>query len=286
MRQAGGAGPGQAGMWPAPAKLNLFLHILGRRDDGYHELQTAFQFLDYGDELSIDVREDGQIRRPEGLAGLPERDDLVVAAARLLRTETGASRGAEIRIRKRVPAGAGLGGGSSDAATTLVALNELWGTGLSRAELARLGAQLGADVPVFVGGRAAWAEGIGDRLTPTDFPEPWYAVIYPGRAVPTTEVFADPELTRNSAPITISRFICSGGRNDCAPLVRKKYVEVGHAMDWLGRSGEARLTGTGASVFAEFEDRGQARRALEGLLAAWQGFVAKGLNRSPLLDRT
>ena len=256
MRQAGGAGPGQAGMWPAPAKLNLFLHILGRRDDGYHELQTAFQFLDYGDELSIDVREDGQIRRPEGLAGLPERDDLVVAAARLLRTETGASRGAEIRIRKRVPAGAGLGGGSSDAATTLVALNELWGTGLSRAELARLGAQLGADVPVFVGGRAAWAEGIGDRLTPTDFPEPWYAVIYPGRAVPTTEVFADPELTRNSAPITISRFIRSGGRNDCTRVVRKRYAEVGRALDWLGRQGNARLRSRRDTVVCDLGHRG------------------------------
>lgn len=284
MSPPGGTAPGKGGVWPAPAKLNLFLHILGRRDDGYHDLQTAFQFLDYGDELSITPREDGTIRRPEGLAGLPEGDDLTVAAARLLRAETGISLGAEIRVRKRVPAGAGLGGGSSDAATTLVALNEIWATGLSREELARIGIRLGADVPVFVGGRAAWAEGVGDILTPTDFPEPWYAVIYPGRGVATADVFTDPELTRNSAPITISRFLCSGGRNDCARLVRKKYAEVGQALDWLGRHGDARLTGTGSAVFADFASEDEARRALEGLPAAWSGLVGRGLNRSPLLD--
>lgn len=284
MSSAGGTPAGKGGVWPAPAKLNLFLHILGRREDGYHDVQTAYQFLDYGDELSIATREDGRVLRPEGLAGLPEQDDLTVAAAKLLRAETGASLGADIRVRKRVPAGAGLGGGSSDAATTLVALNLLWGTGLSREELAAIGRRLGADVPVFVCGRASWAEGIGDVLTPTDFPEPWYAVIYPGRGVTTADVFTDPELTRNSAPITISRFLCSGGRNDCARLVRKKYAEVGQALDWLSRHGDARLTGTGSAVFAEFAGEKDARRSLEGLPAAWSGIVGRGRNRSPLLD--
>jgi 4-diphosphocytidyl-2-C-methyl-D-erythritol kinase len=274
----------QGGAWPAPAKLNLFLHILGRRDDGYHDLQTAFQFLDFGDELHIEPTEDGRIRRPAGLEGLAEKDDLVVSAARLLQSETGVSAGAEITVDKRIPAGAGLGGGSSDAATTLVALNALWSTGLSRDDLAALGAGLGADVPVFVAGRAAWAEGIGELLTPVDFPEPWYAVIYPGMSVATSNVFDDPELTRNSAPITISRFIRSGGRNDCTRVVRKRYAEVGRALDWLGRQGNARLTGTGASVFAEFESEDEAREVLRGLPGAWCGFVTRGLNRSPLLD--
>jgi 4-diphosphocytidyl-2-C-methyl-D-erythritol kinase len=276
-RTAGGA-------WPAPAKINLFLQILGRRDDGYHDLQTAFQFLDFGDELHFGAREDGRIRRLTGLEGLAEEDDLVVSAARILRSETGASDGADIRVDKRIPAGAGLGGGSSDAATTLVALNALWGIGLSRDELAALGAGLGADVPVFVRGRAAWAEGIGDILTPMDFPESWYAVIYPGISVATSAVFDDPELTRNSAPITISRFTRSGGRNDCTRAVRKRYAEVGRALDWLGRRGDARLTGTGACVFASFESENEARIALRGLPRTWHGFVARGLNRSPLLD--
>ena len=274
----------QGGAWPAPAKLNLFLHILGRRDDGYHDLQTAYQFLDFGDRLRFEPRDDGRIRRLVGLEGLAEKDDLVVSAARRLQSETGVSAGAEITIDKCIPAGAGLGGGSSDAATTLVALNALWSTGLSRDDLATLGAGLGADVPVFVLGRAAWAEGIGDILTPVDFPAPWYAVVYPGISVATPDVFDHPELTRNSAPITISCFIRSGGRNDCTRVVRERYAEVGRALDWLGRRGNARLTGTGASVFAEFDSEDEARAALRGLPGAWQGFVARGLNRSPLLD--
>ncbi len=271
-------------IWPAPAKLNLFLHVLGRRADGYHDLQTVFQLLDFSDRLTFSLRPDPDIRRPAGLDGVAEEDDLVVRAARLLQSESGIEEGVDIRVDKRIPAGGGLGGGSSDAATTLVALNHLWDARMSRDALAGLGARLGADVPVFVRGRSAWAEGTGDRLTPLDLPKRWFLVIHPGVAVPTAEIFSAPELTRNSTPITISRFLSAGGRNDCTPVVRNRYAEVARALDWLGRRGEARLTGTGACVFAAFEDERQARAVLEEMPAQWRGFVARGLNRSPLLD--
>ena len=279
-------GPDRGGLsvWPAPAKLNLFLRITGRRSDGYHELQTAFQFIDLCDEISIRVRPDGRICRPRGLKGLPEDQDLVVRAARLLQEETGSGLGADLMVDKRIPAGGGLGGGSSDAATVLTALNKLWGTGLTQAELATLGGRLGADVPVFVAGESAWAEGIGDRLTPIEFPRSWYLVIHPGIAVPTEEIFSAPELTRNSPPIKIPSFLSRGDRNDCVSVVRRKYAEVGLALDWLGQFGDARLTGTGACVFSEFETRDEAGRALGQLPAQWRGFVARGLNRSPLLQ--
>jgi len=274
-----------AGIWPAPAKINLFLHVLGRREDGYHDLQTAFQFLDYGDDLSFSIRPDGEIHRSGSVAGLEESSDMVVRAARLLQSVIGGHVGADIRVTKRIPVGGGLGGGSSDAATTLVALNRLWRGGLDIGALAELGSRLGADVPVFVQGRSAWAEGIGDRLTPVDFPEKWFLVIHPGVSVPTAEIFAAPELTRNSPPIKISRFLSGGGRNDCTEAVRARYAEVGRALDWLGGFAEARMTGTGACVFAAFDDSERARAVLEKVPPEWQGFAARGLNRSPLLDR-
>ena len=279
-------GPDTGGLsvWPAPAKLNLFLRIIGRRSDGYHELQTAFQLIDLCDEISIRVRPDGRICRPRGLKGLPEDQDLVVRAARLLQEETGSGLGADLMVDKLIPAGGGLGGGSSDAATVLTALNKLWGTALTQAELARLGGRLGADVPVFVAGESAWAEGIGDRLTPIEFPRCWYLVIHPGIAVPTAEIFSAPELTRNSPPIKIASFLSHGDRNDCVSVVRGKYAEVGLALDWLGQFGDARLTGTGACVFSEFETGDEAGRALGKLPAQWRGFVVRGLNRSPLLQ--
>lgn len=285
MTPPGGAIGPWAGPWPAPAKLNLFLRVLGRRADGYHDLQTVFQFLDFGDELRFASRRDGQIRRQGGVPGLDPSRDLVVRAARLLQAALGNAEGAEISVTKRIPVGGGLGGGSSDAATTLVALNRLWGGGMGLDALAELGARLGADVPVFVHGRSAWAEGIGERLTPIDLPGKWYLVIHPGVAVPTAEIFAAPELTRNSAPITISRFLSGGDRNDCTAVVRDRYPDVGRALDWLGAYGEARMSGTGACVFAAFDERGPAEAALGEAPPGWQAFVARGLNRSPLLDR-
>lgn len=279
-----GVDTGELSIWPAPAKLNLFLRITARRSDGYHELQTAFQFLDFHDEISIRVRTDGQIHRLKGLEGLPEEQDMVMRAAALLQAQTRCRLGADLMVDKRIPVGGGLGGGSSDAATVLTALNRLWETGLSRTDLAGLGGQLGADVPVFVAGQSAWAEGIGDRLTPMDFPCPWYLVVHPGVAVLTQEIFSDPELTRNSRPIKITSFLSHGDRNDCLTVVRRKYAEVGLALDWLGQYGDARLTGTGACVFSAFETCDEAGRALDRLPAKWRGFVARGLNRSPLLQ--
>ena len=270
--------------WPAPAKLNLFLHVLGRRDDGYHRLQTAFQFLDHGDALAFEQRRDGAVRRPEGMAGLPESDDLAVRAALLLREAAGIKKGVSIRVRKRIPAGGGLGGGSSDAATTFVALNHLWKSDLSTDELARLGLSLGSDIPVFVRGRAAFADGIGEQLQATDWDCPWYLVVDPGCAVSTAEIFAAPELTRNTPETTISGFLSTGGRNDFEPVVRRRYPPVAEALDWLASYGPARMTGTGGCCFIGFDSEVMAQAVLQQLPAAWTGFVARGLNRSPLLD--
>lgn len=271
--------------WPAPAKLNLFLHVTGRRADGYHLLQTLFQFLDYGDTLDFELRDDGRITRPVGPTGIPEADDLTVRAAQLLRARAGLRPGADIHLHKRLPHQAGLGGGSSDAATTLVALNRLWGAELSTDELAALALELGADVPVFVRGQAAWAEGVGEILTPTNPPEPWYLVIQPDCLIATREIFQAPDLTRNSAAITIARFFAGEGHNDFEPVVRKRYPTVAQALDWLGQKAPARLTGSGACVFAAFERETIAQRWLSELPQGWQGFVAHGRNRSPLLDR-
>ena len=277
--------------WPAPAKLNLCLHVTGRRADGYHELQTAFQLLDYGDELAFTPRTNGIIDRPLGPPGVPADEDLVVRAAQLLRATAGrGGLGVSIEVAKRLPAGGGLGGGSSDAATTLVALNRLWGLGLATAELATLGVRLGADVPLFVHGQSAWGEGVGERLTPLTLPPAWYAVVFPGHGSATREVFQAPELTRNSPKVTIGSFLArlAAGdslRNDLEPVVRARHGGVREALEWLDERGTARLTGSGACVFAAFATGSAAQAALVGLPAAWTGFVARGVNRSPLLDR-
>lgn len=273
-------------IWPAPAKLNLFLHITGRRADGYHALQTVFQFLDYGDELRVTARADGVIRAVHKLPGVTSEQDLTVRAARLLQENAGGSLGADIELTKRLPVGGGLGGGSSDAATTLVALNHIWKLGLSVDELAKLGLRLGADVPVFVHGRAAWAEGVGERLTPVDLSEPWYLVIAPPCRVSTREVFASPDLTRDAKPITIRDFLAGEGGNDCEVLVSGRYPEVAEALRWLGRHAPARMTGTGGCVFAAFPDESAARRVAGQFIAerpdGGQALVARGLNLSPL----
>lgn len=271
--------------WPAPAKINRFLHVVGRRDDGYHLLQTLFQFLDMGDRLHFTCTRDGRVRRVGAVPGVSEATDLSVRAARLLQDAAGCLRGAVIRVDKRLPIGGGLGGGSSDAATTLVALNEIWDTGLDEDALADLGLRLGADVPVFVRGRAAWGEGVGERLVPVSLDEPWFLVVDPGITVATAHVFQAIELTRNSPRITIDRFYAGGARNDCEPVVRRLYPEIGYALDWLERFGEARLTGTGACVFAPFQQEGAAQSVLARLPSRWRGWVARGCNRSPLLRR-
>lgn len=272
--------------WPAPAKINLFLHITGRREDGMHELQTLFQFLEFGDALAFRLRGDGRIERPIGPGSIPPRDDLAVRAASLLQQVTGDTRGADIALTKHIPVCGGLGGGSSDAATTLVALNHLWQTGLKQAELAALALQLGADVPVFIGGHAAWAEGVGEILTAAEPREPWYLIVMPPVAVVTGEVFSDPELTRNRAPITIRDFLSHGGGNDCEPVVRRRFPEVGEALDWLAANGTTpRLSGTGACVFGAFADEERARAAYTNLPAGWRGIVARGTNRSSLAVR-
>ena len=271
--------------WPAPAKVNLFLHITGRRDDGYHLLQTVFQFLDCSDELSFEVREDAQIRRLTRVEGVAETDDLIIRAARSLQRTAGTRKGVDISINKRLPMGGGLGGGSSDAATTLVALNRLWGLGLPLQTLADLGLDLGADVPVFVRGQAAWAEGVGESLVPIELSEPWFLVLVPACHVSTAEIFAAPELTRDAQSLKIPAFLEGQGINVCEAVVRKRFPEVDQALNWLSQYGQARMSGTGACVFATFANEADAQLALQQRPVNWRGFVAKGLNRSPLLDR-
>ncbi|MGQ9425819.1 4-(cytidine 5'-diphospho)-2-C-methyl-D-erythritol kinase [Gilvimarinus sp. F26214L] len=266
---------------PAPAKLNLFLHILGRRADGYHELQTLFQLLDYGDQLNFEPT-DGHLTLSGAPAGLPDSENLILRAARLLQAETGCRRGAHIELEKKLPMGGGIGGGSSDAATTLLALDALWGTGLALAELAALGRQLGADVPVFVQGRTAWAEGVGEKLQAIDMPDLWYLVLTPACSVSTALVFGHPELTRDSAAITVAAFSEQGTRNDCQALVERLFPPVSEAIQWLKSrtSGTVRMTGTGASVFASFDSEPSARAVLAD--SPWHGFVARGVNQSPV----
>ncbi|MBI2803108.1 MAG: 4-(cytidine 5'-diphospho)-2-C-methyl-D-erythritol kinase [Gammaproteobacteria bacterium] len=271
--------------WPAPAKLNLFLHVVGRRADGYHLLQTVFQFLDYGDHLNFKLRPDRVIRRASGLQGVPPEADLVVRAARALQAVSGTAQGVEIAVAKRLPMGGGLGGGSSNAATVLVALNHLWGTGLSAADLARLGLELGADVPVFVHGQAAWAEGVGERLSPISPPEPTMLVIDPGVSVPTGAIFGHAELTRNTPVRTIHGLSLADCHNDCEPVTRALFPAVGAALDWLRRFAPARMTGTGACVFAPFADRTSANAAGKAVPREWSWFIASACNRSPLITR-
>jgi 4-diphosphocytidyl-2-C-methyl-D-erythritol kinase len=283
MSEAFAAESSDASVWPAPAKLNLMLRIVGRRPDGYHELQTVFQFIDRCDRLRFEVREDGVINRLAEVPGVAPEDDLTVRAARTLREATGCRLGANIHCEKVLPMGGGLGGGSSDAATTLVALNRLWSTGLDEDALAKLALPLGADVPVFVRGFAAWGEGVGERLTPVELPEPWYLVISPACSVSTRDVFMHPELTRDSVPATLGDFVAGEPVNDCLRVVRQEYAPVAAALDWLSDWGGGRLTGTGACVFAVFEARSEALRAIEQCPPEMRAFVARGLNRSPLL---
>ncbi|MEH0832609.1 4-(cytidine 5'-diphospho)-2-C-methyl-D-erythritol kinase [Pectobacterium cacticida] len=274
--------------WPAPAKLNLFLYITGQRADGYHLLQTLFQFLDYGDTLTIQTRSDDRIILHTPVDGVDNEHNLIVCAARLLQqySERHAIRptrfGADICIEKRLPMGGGLGGGSSNAATVLVALNHLWQTGLNIDTLAELGLTLGADVPVFIRGHAAFAEGIGEQLTPADPPEKWYLVAHPGVNIATPLVFADPELKRNSPRRDLASLLNQTFVNDCEAIVRKRFPEVEQRLSWLLEYAPARLTGTGACVFAEFDTEFAARQVLDQAPEWLNGFVARGVNLSPL----
>jgi 4-diphosphocytidyl-2-C-methyl-D-erythritol kinase len=276
-------------VWPAPAKLNLFLHIVGRRPNGYHELQTCFQFVDLCDEVRIRVRADGRILRGAGARDVAPDADLSIRAARLLQETSGVARGADIEVLKRIPMGAGLGGGSSDAATTLLALDRLWKTGFSIDRLAELGLQLGADVPVFVRCRAAWGEGVGERLTLLSGrqapPEANYLILKPNVSISTQAVFQDPELTRNTPPITIAGFLEAGGRNDCEPVVRRRYPAVAEALAWISRFGAARLTGTGACVYVDCGSLERGRQILSEVPPRFEAFLVRGLNTSPLLAR-
>ncbi|WP_354690811.1 4-(cytidine 5'-diphospho)-2-C-methyl-D-erythritol kinase [Phytobacter sp. RSE-02] len=274
--------------FPAPAKLNLFLYITGQRADGYHTLQTLFQFLDYGDTLSFEPRTDGVIRLLTPVEGVPDEENLIVRAARLLMQQaqkTGrlpAGSGADIQIDKRLPMGGGLGGGSSNAATVLVALNHLWHCGLSVDELAELGLALGADVPVFVRGHAAFAEGVGEILTPVEPEEKWYLVAHPGVSIPTPTIFRDPELPRNTPKRSIETLLKCEFSNDCEVIARKRFRKVDEALTWLLEYAPSRLTGTGACVFAEFDTESAALQVLEQAPAWLRGFVARGVNLSPL----
>ncbi|MDO6410018.1 4-(cytidine 5'-diphospho)-2-C-methyl-D-erythritol kinase [Pantoea phytobeneficialis] len=274
--------------WPAPAKLNLFLYITGRRPDGYHNLQTLFQFLDYGDTLTITPDESGNIRLLTPLAGVPDEHNLIVRAARALmhaaevRGTLPPQAGAAIALEKRLPMGGGLGGGSSDAATVLVALNHVWQTRLSVDELATLGVRLGADVPVFVRGHAAFAQGVGEQLQPAEPDEKWYLVAHPGVSIATPVIFGDPELTRDSPIRSLDELLQRPFHNDCESVARKRFREVDELVSWLLEYAPSRLTGTGACVFAEFNTESEARQVLE-LAPEWiRGFVARGLNVSPL----
>lgn len=267
---------------PAPGKLNLMLRIVGRRPDGYHLLQTVFQFIDACDYLCFTLRQDGIVRRARPLPGVPEAEDLTVRAARLLQEYAGIRWGVDILLDKRLPMGGGLGGGSSDAATVLCALNRLWGLHLPLQRLMELGLRLGADVPVFVFGRSAWGEGVGERLEPVELPEPWYVIVVPACQVSTAAVFQSPDLTRNSPPITIRDFLAGNCQNDCLKVVRAAYPAVRSALQALGRFGEPRLTGTGGCVFLRFGDEAAARDGAEQLGTEWNVLVAKGCNESPL----
>lgn len=274
--------------WPAPAKLNLFLYITGRRADGYHHLQTLFQFLDYGDTLKIEANHEGTLRLLTPVAGVPDEQNLIVRAAQLLRARAQdqgvlpVNAGATLAVEKRLPMGGGLGGGSSNAATVLVALNHLWKTGFSFEQLAAFGLQLGADVPVFVQGFSAFAEGVGEQLTPVSPPEKWYLVMHPGVSVATPLVFNDPDLTRNTPKRDISALLSAKFSNDCEAVVRNRFSEVEQLVSWLLEYAPSRLTGTGACVFAEFDTEYAARQVLELAPKGLQGFVARGVNVSPL----
>lgn len=272
--------------WPAPAKLNLFLNIVGRRPDGYHALQTVFRLLDWGDRIGIRLRDDGLIRREgDSLPGVAEADDLAVRAAILLQKATKSTQGADIVVEKAVPAGGGFGGGSSDAATVLTVLNVLWRTGLDGDELAALGLRLGADVPVFVRGHTAWAEGIGELLQPLELAPAWYVIVDPGVHVPTPALFADPDLTRDSAIAKIEDFVSGSlSGNAFEPVLRRREPAVEAALAALSDIGPARLTGSGGGCFVEFPSQRAALAAKAELPEELRAWVVEGVTRSPLLD--
>ncbi len=268
--------------FPAPAKLNLFLHVTGRRADGYHLLQTVLRLLDYADEVGLRVTDDGAVRRVSQVPGVMEQDDLTLRAARLLKQISGCPLGVDIDLVKRLPVGGGLGGGSSDAATTLIALNRLWSIGLSVDQLQALAVQLGADVPFFVFGRNAFAEGIGEHLHALHLESAWYLVIVPQVTVSTAEIFAAPELTRNTKAIKIAAFSVDQGHNDLQPVACRRYPQIVYCLEWLKQFGNAAMSGSGASVFSPFASEYSARAALEQMPAGMKGFVARGLDRHPL----
>jgi 4-diphosphocytidyl-2-C-methyl-D-erythritol kinase len=274
----------------SPAKLNLFLHILGQRPDGYHDLQTVFQLVDLADTLEFSIPQDG----PPGLLhfscadpGIPLDNNLIIQAAMRLRDFANSpDKSASISLEKLIPMGAGLGGGSSNAATTLLSLNELWNTGLSEQQLGEIGLELGADVPVFIRGKSAWAQGVGELLEPIELPQSHYLIVWPGVAVSTGEIFSQENLTRDSSAIKIADFLAGGGKNDCESVVRNLYPAVDEALNWLGQFGQARLTGTGSCVFAGFENQADAATALAKVPGKFKGYLAKGINTSPMLQQT
>jgi 4-diphosphocytidyl-2-C-methyl-D-erythritol kinase len=272
---------------PAPAKLNLFLHVTGRREDGYHLLQTVFRLVDFSDRLRFAIRKDGTLKLHTPICGVPEDEDLCIRAAKLLQQESGVPLGVEIFLEKRIPMGGGLGGGSSDAATTLLALNRLWGLDWKRDRLLKLGLKLGADVPLFIFGENAFAEGIGEKLASISLPPAWYLILTPPVHVSTARVFASKELTRNTIPIKIPPFSIEHGHNDLEPVVCLAYPEVARHLKWLKRLDSIRMaamTGSGACVFAEFATAAAAHMALTQIPVGMTGFVARGLGRHPMHD--
>ena len=273
--------------WSAPAKLNLFLHILGQRKDGYHQLQSVIQFIDLCDELTFELRSDSVIHCENSNQAISQQEDLAIRAAKILQKKCSVKQGIDIKLNKVIPLGAGLGGGSSNAATTLLALNQIWGCGLELQELEGLGRQLGADVPVFIRGEASWVDGIGEQLEPVKLPEPWYAVVYPNVHMNTRQMFADSDLTRNCTPIKIRDFLNTedwqqATQNVFEPIARRQQAEVERAFQWLNRYSPARLTGTGSGMFIVCESQEQAHDIVANCPAEWLAFAAKGLNRSPV----
>ncbi len=269
----------------SPAKLNLMLHITGRREDGYHLLQTVFQFIDLYDQLHFETTNDLQIQRVSSQTPVEQSEDIVIRAAKMLQHRYQIRQGVTISIEKQIPVGGGLGGGSSNAASCLLALNTLWDIGLSIDQLAEMGLELGADVPVFVHGFAAWADGIGERLTPVKLPEKHYLVVNPDIHVSTAEIFNAEELTRVCDPITIRDFLDGSGANVCEPVVRKRYAVIAEALDWLSQFTEARLTGTGACIYAPFDSQQVAEKVKSRLPQQWQGYVVQGMNKNPVLEQ-
>ena len=268
--------------WPAPAKLNLFLHVTGRRPDGFHELQTLFQLLDWGDEVSIEPLDEPGIRRPRASYAVREADDLVVRAARLLQAETSCRLGARIEVKKRIPAGSGLGGGSSDAATVLVVLNRLWGCGLDIDELASIGIRLGADVPVFVRGHSALASGLGDELQPVDLGDRYYLLVFPGFSISTGDVFMHPDLPRKSSKISLAEALKGAGRNDCEVVVNKQFPHLKQMLNDLEQWGVARMTGTGSTLFIRMSDEKTAKSTAQAIKCRYNVRAVRGVDRSPL----